>query len=42
MLKKRGNINYLLKDKEAYIVAATEIDGAHGPPRDIKTFTEKI
>ena len=37
--KKRINRTYLLKDKEAYIVATSEIDGAHVLPRDIQTFT---
>ena len=40
--KKRGNKNYLLKDKEAYIVEILEIDGAPGLPRDIQTFTDDI
>ena len=37
--KKSGNKVYLLKDKEAYIVATSETDGAHGTPRYIETFT---
>ena len=40
--KKRGNKIYLLKDEEAYIVATLEIDGAHGLPRDIQTFTGEL
>ena len=40
--KKIGNKTYLLKYKEAYIVATSEIDGAHGLPRDIETFNNKI
>ena len=40
--KKRGNKTYPLKDKEAYIVAASEIDGAQGLPRYIQTFTDKL
>ena len=35
-----GNKTYLLKDKEAYIVATSEIYGAHGFPRDIQTSTD--
>ena len=37
--KKRVNKTYLLKDEEAYIVATSEIYGAHVLPRDIQTFT---
>ena len=37
-----GNKNYLLKDKEAYIVATSEIYGAHVIPRDIHTFTDEL
>ena len=37
-----GEKTYLLKGKEAYIVATSEIDGAHGLPRDMKTFTDKL
>ena len=33
---------YLLKEEESYILAASEIDGAHGLPRDIQTFTDKL
>ena len=33
---------YLIKDKEAYIVAKPEIDGAHGLPRDIATLTNEL
>ena len=40
--KKIGNKTYLLKYKEAYIVATSEIDGAHGLPRDIVTFTKEL
>ena len=40
--KKKGNKTYLLKDKEAYIVVTSEIDGAHGIPRDIQTFTDEL
>ena len=32
---KSGNRNYLLNEEEAYIVATSEIYGAHGLPRDI-------
>ena len=40
--KKRGNKTYLLKDEEAYIVATSEIDGAHGLPRYIQSFTDEL
>ena len=40
--KKSVNKTYLLKDKEAYIVATSEIDGSHGLPRDISTFTNEL
>ena len=40
--KKRGNKTYLLKDEEAYILATSEIDGAHGPPRDTEILTNEI
>ena len=40
--KKSGNKTYLLKDEEAYIVATSEIEGAHVPPRDIQTFTDEL
>ena len=40
--KKRGNKIYLLKDEEAYIVATSEIYGAHELPRDIQTFNEEL
>ena len=40
--KKRGDKTYLLKDKEAYIMATLEIDGAQGLPRDIQIFTEEL
>ena len=33
--KKKGNKNYLIKEEESHIVETSEIDGAHGPPRDI-------
>ena len=39
---KSGNKNYLLKDKEAYIVAASEIEYAHGLPIYIATFTNEL
>ena len=31
---KSGNKTYLLKDKKAYILSTSEIDGADGIPRD--------
>ena len=40
--KKRGNKTYLLKDEKTYIMTTSEIDGSHGIPRDIHTFTEKL
>ena len=33
-----GHKSYLLKYKEAYIVAITEIEGTHGLPRDTTTI----
>ena len=41
-MKKSGNKTYLLKYKEAYIVATPYIDGAYGLPRDIQTYTNEI
>ena len=40
--KKRGDKTYLLKDEEEYIVSKSEIDGAHGLPRDISSFTNEL
>ena len=40
--KKSGGKTYLLNNKESYIMATSEIDGAHGLPRDIETFNNKI
>ena len=40
--KKIGKKTYLIKDKEAYIVETSNIYGAHGLPRNIQTFTEKL
>ena len=40
--EKRGNKNYLIKDKEAHITETSEIYGAHGIPIDIQTFTDEI
>ena len=37
--KKKSEKTYLLKDKEAYIVTTSEIDGAHGFPRDTVSLT---
>ena len=37
-----GHESYLLKDKEAYIVATTEIEGAHGLPRDTSTISNEL
>ena len=39
---KIGNRIYFLKDEEAYIVVTSEIDGAHGLPRDTVSFTNEI
>ena len=39
---KGGNKTYLIKDKEAYIVATSEIYGAHGLPRYIQTFPDEL
>ena len=39
--QKLGHKYYLLKDKEEYIVAATEIEGAHGLPRDTNTISDE-
>ena len=36
------NKTYLLKYKEAYIVATSEIDESHVIPRYIHTFTDKL
>ena len=33
---------YLLKDKEAYIVSTSEIEGANGLPRDTITLANKL
>ena len=41
-MKKTGNKTYLFKDEEAYIVATSEIYGAHGLPRDMQTFTDDL
>ena len=40
--KKRGNKTYLIKDKESYIVATSEIDGSHGLPRYNHNLNEKL
>ena len=40
--KKRGNKNYLPKDKAAYFLVTYEIYGAHGLPRDIHIFTGEL
>ena len=39
---KSENKNNLIKEEESYIVATSEIDGAHGLPRDIETFTNEL
>ena len=39
-VKNKGDKKtYFLKDEEAYIVSKSEIDGAHGLPRDIVSLT---
>ena len=40
--EKRGNKNYLIKDKEAYTVSTSDIDGANGILRDLQTFPGKL
>ena len=40
--QKLGHKYYLLKDEEEYIVAATEIEGAHGLPRDTNTISDEF
>ena len=37
-----GHESYLLKDKEASIVATTEIEGVHGLPRDTSTISDEL
>ena len=37
-----GHQYYLLKGEEAYIVATTEIEGAHGLPMDTTTISDEI
>ena len=37
-----GHDSYLLRDKEAYIMETTEIEGAHGLPRDNTTIYNEI
>ena len=39
---KSGPKTYFLKDKEAYTVATSEIDGTHGLPRDILSLTNEL
>ena len=40
--KKSGNKTYPLNYEKAYTMATSEIDGAHGVPRDIETFTNNL
>ena len=42
VVTKKRKKTYPLKDEEAHIVATSEIDGAHGLPRDIQTFTDEL
>ena len=37
-----GHKYYLLRDKESYIVTTTEIEGAHGLPRDTTTISNEL
>ena len=37
-----GHKYYLLRDKEAYILETTEIEGAHGLTRDTTTVSDKL
>ena len=37
-----GHKSYLFKDKESYIVATIEIEGAHGLPRDTNTISDEL
>ena len=37
-----GHETHLLKDEEAYIVATTEIEGAHGLPRNTFTISDEL
>ena len=41
-MNKSGNKTFLLKDKEAYIVTTSEIDGAHVLQRDIVSITDEL
>ena len=40
--KKSKNKTYLIKDKEAYIVAKSEICCSHGLPRDKTSLTNEL
>ena len=40
--QKLGHKYYHLKDEEAYIVVATEIEGVHGLPRDTNTISNEL
>ena len=37
-----GHENHLLKDEEEYIAATTEIEGAHGLPRDTSAISDEL
>ena len=37
-----GHDSYLLKEKQVCIMATTEIEGAHGLPRDTTTISDEI
>ena len=37
-----GHKYYLLKDEEAYIVETTQLEGAHGLPRDTTTISDEL
>ena len=40
--KKRRKETYLLKNEDVYIMATSEIDGAHGIPRYLQNFTNEL
>ena len=40
--KKYGRETYLLEDQESYIVATSEIYGAHGLPRDARSLVNEL
>ena len=40
--QKLGQKIYLLKEKEAYIVSTSEIESAHGLPRDTTSISNEL